>query len=198
MDSNINFNELWSKQKTGKPDTQDLVSKMNKFKTANLKRLILTNLTLIATSLFIIFVWVYYQPQLITTKIGIILCVLAMVIFLIAYNQSFTLFRKTSNALSNTEYLKDLLVIKSKQQFMQGTMLNLYFILLAVGIGLYLYEYARRMTTFWGIFTYAMTGFWMLFNWFYFRPKQIKKQQSKLDEIISKFKMLNEQLTENE
>lgn len=196
MDSNINFNELWSKQKTGKPDTQDLVSKMNKFKTANLKRLILTNLKLIATSLFIILVWVYYQPQLITTKIGIILCVLAMVIFLIAYNQSFTLFRKTSNALSNAEYLKDLLIIKSKQQFMQTTMLNLYFILLAAGISLYLYEYARRMTTFWGIFTYGITGFWMLFNWFYFRPKQIKKQQSRLDEIIGKFKMLNEQLTE--
>jgi uncharacterized membrane protein YciS (DUF1049 family) len=54
------------------------------------------------------------------------------------------------------------------------------------------------MTAFWGIFAYGITSIWILFNWFYLRPKQIKKQQSKLDEIIGKFKMLNEQLNEKE
>ena len=54
------------------------------------------------------------------------------------------------------------------------------------------------MTTFWGIFAYGTTSIWILFNWFYLRPKQIKKQQSKLDEIIGKFEMLNEQLNEKE
>ena len=196
MNSNINFNELWAKQKTGEPNKEDLLSKINKFKKSNLKRLIITNLLLIITSLFIIFIWVYYQPQMITTKIGIILTILAMVIFVIAYNKSFALFRKTTNTQSNSEYLKDLLAIKAKQQFMQTTMLNLYFVLLSTGIGLYMYEYTQLMTAFWGIFAYGITSIWILFNWFYLRPKQIKKQQSKLDEIIGKFEMLNEQLNE--
>ena len=194
MNSNINFNELWAKQKTGEPNKEDLLSKINKFKKSNLKRLIITNLLLIITSLFIIFIWVYYQPQMITTKIGIILTILAMVIFVIAYNQSFALFRKTTNTQSNSEYLKNLIAIKAKQQFMQTTMLNLYFVLLSTGIGLYMYEYTQLMTAFWGIFAYGITSIWILFNWFYLRPKQIKKQQSKLDEIIGKFEMLNEQL----
>jgi hypothetical protein len=196
MNSNINFNELWAKQKTGVPNKEELLSKINKFKKSNLKRLIITNLLLIITSLFIIFIWVHYQPQMIITKIGVILTILAMVIFVIVYNQSFTLFRKTYNTQSNSEYLKDLLAIKAKQQFMQTTMLNLYFVLLSTGIGLYMYEYTKLMTAFWGIFTYGITSIWILFNWFYLRPKQIKKQQSKLDEIISKFKMLIEQLDE--
>lgn len=196
MNSNINFNELWAKQKTGEPNKEDLLSKINKFKKSNLKRLIITNLLLIITSLFIIFIWVYYQPQMITTKIGIILTILTMVIFVITYNQSFALFRKTTNTQSNSEYLKDLLAIKAKQQFMQTTMLNLYFVLLSTGIGLYMYEYTQLMTAFWGIFAYGITSIWILFNWFYLRPKQIKKQQSKLDEIIGKFEMLNEQLNE--
>jgi hypothetical protein len=196
MNSNINFNELWEKQKTGEPNKEDLLLKINKFKKSNLKRLITTNLLLITTSLFIIFIWVYYQPQMITTKIGIILTILAMVIFVIAYNQSFELFRKISSTQSNSEYLIDLLAIKTKQQFMQTTMLNLYFVLLSIGIGLYMYEYTQRMTSFWGIFAYGITLIWILFNWFYLRPKQIRKQQSKLDEIISKFEILNKQLDE--
>jgi hypothetical protein len=196
MNSNINFNELWAKQKTGEPNKEDLLSKINKFKKSNLKRLIITNLLLIITSFFIIFIWVYYQPQMITTKIGIILTILAMVIFVIAYNQSFALFRKITNTQSNSEYLKELLAIKAKQQFMQTTMLNLYFVLLSTGIGLYMYEYTQLMTAFWVIFTYGITSIWILFNWFYLRPKQIKNQQSKLDEIISKFEMLIEQLDE--
>jgi hypothetical protein len=198
MNPNINFNELWAKQKTGEPDIEDLLSKMNTFKKSNLKKLIITNLLLITTSLFIILIWVYFQPQMITTKIGIIVTILAMVIFVIGYNQSFVLFRKQTNTLSTTEYLKDLLAIKAQQEFMQTTMLNLYFILLSAGIGLYMFEYTVRMTAFWGIVAYGITSIWILFNWFYLRPKQIKKQQSKLDEMIGKFEELHEQLTQNE
>jgi hypothetical protein len=197
MNPNINFNELWAKQKTGEPDIEDLLSKMNTFKKSNLKKLIITNLLLITTSLFIILIWVYFQPQMITTKIGIIVTILAMAIFVIGYNQSFVLFRKQTNTLSTTEYLKDLLAIKAQQEFMQTTMLNLYFVLLSTGIGLYMFEYTVRMTAFWGIVAYGITSIWILFNWFYLRPKQIKKQQSKLDEIIGKFEEIHEQLTQN-
>ena len=194
MDCNSNFNELWARQKTGVPNKEDLFLRANNFKKSNLKRLIKTNLLLIATSLFIIFIWVQYQPQMITTKLGIITTILAMVIFLIAYNQSFALFKNIPNTLSNCEYLKNLLVIKAKQQFMHTTMMNVYFVLLSLGIGLYLYEYTQRMTLFWGILTYGITAIWILFNWFYLRPRQIKKQQRKLEEIINKFENINKQL----
>lgn len=196
MDNNINFKDLWARQTTSQPNTDDLFLQINKLKTKNLRKLVVTNLLLIATSIFIIFIWAYYQPQLLTTKIGIILTIFAMIIYLFSYNQSFSLFKKTTNTQSNSEYLKDLLAMKTKQHFLQTTILNLYFVLLSLGIGLYMYEYTSRMTTFWGIFAYGITTIWILFNWFYLRPKQIKKQQTKLDEIINKFEMLNKQLDE--
>lgn len=77
-------------------------------------------------------------------------------------------------------------------------MLNLCFVLLSTGIGFYMYEYTQLMTAFWVIFIYGITSIWILFNWFYLRAKQIKKQQFKLDEIIDKFEILNEQLNEKE
>lgn len=196
MTNNINFTELWASQKTTLPNQNELISKMNSFKKNNLRKLIITNLLLIATSIFILFIWFYFEPQMIITKLGILLTILAMALFVIAYNQSFALFKNTSNTLSNSDYLKNLLLIKAKQHFMQTTMLNLYFVLLSTGIGLYMYEYVIRMTIFWGFLTCGITAIWVLFNWFYIRPKQIKKQTSKLDDIIAKFEMFNNQLKE--
>ncbi len=128
MDNNINFKDLWARQTTSQPNTDDLFLQINKLKTKNLRKLVVTNLLLIATSIFIIFIWAYYQPQLLTTKIGIILTIFAMIIYLFSYNQSFSLFKKTTNTQSNSEYLKDLLAMKTKQHFLQTTILNLYFV----------------------------------------------------------------------
>lgn len=194
MSDNINFKDLWVKQTSVAPNQKDLLIEIKKMKQSNFKKLVFTNILLIATSLFIIFIWMHYQPQLITTKIGIILTILAMVVFLFAYNKSYSLFKSHSNSQSNSDYLKNLLAIKAKQKFMETTMLNLYFILLSTGIGLYLYEYTSRMKPIWGIVTYGITFVWILFNWFYLRPKQIKKQTTKLDALIKKVEEINNQL----
>ncbi len=194
MDDNINFNELWAKQTSSEPNMENLLLQIKKMKQTNLRKLVITNCLLITTSVLIILVWIYFQPQFITTKIGIMLVILAMAIYLLVYNKSYSLFKDNMNSQSNRNYLNELLAIKAKQLFMQTTILNLYFVLLSTGLSLYMYEYALRMTTFWGVFVYGITALWILANWFYLRPRQIKKQQSKLDEIINKFQNINKQL----
>ncbi|QBN18251.1 hypothetical protein [Flavobacterium nackdongense] len=194
MSDDINFKDLWTQQKCVAPHPENLIFEVKKLKQNNLRKLLLTNLLLLVTALFIILIWTQYQPQFLTTKIGIILIILAIVVFLFAYNNSYSLFKSDKNAESNSDYLKDLLTIKAKQKFMETTMVNVYFVLLSIGIGLYMYEYTSRMTSFWGIFAYGITAIWILLNWFYLRPKQIKKQQTKLDEIITKIELLNQQL----
>jgi len=197
MDNNIDFKDLWNKQAVSQPNKEDLLSRLNKFKISSLRRLIISNVLLIATSAFIIFIWYYYQPQLITTKIGIVLTILAMVIYLFNYNKLFSSYKAIDNTQSNNEYLQKLIIIRTKQQFMQSTMLSLYFIILSLGICLYIYEYTSRMTTFWAIFAYSITLTWIGFNWFYIRPRQIKKQETKINELISKFETINKQLAGN-
>ncbi|MBK6772550.1 MAG: hypothetical protein IPG78_10570 [Ignavibacteria bacterium] len=46
--------------------------------------------------------------------------------------------------------------------------------------------------------SYFTTLMWIAFNWFYLRPRQIKKQRAKTDELIIKLEMLNRQISENE
>ncbi|MGE8433900.1 hypothetical protein [Chryseobacterium joostei] len=196
MDTNIDFKNIWKQQTSNKPNIEELLGKLKKFKNENLRKLILTNLLLIATSLGIAFIWYRYQPQLATTKIGIVLVILAMVIFLLAYNKLFMVFYKIDDTQSNSDYLQNLYLVKNKQKFMQTTMLNLYFIMLFLGICLYMYEYASRMTLISGILAYGLTFIWIGINWFYLRPKTIRKQQSKIDGLIDKFEEINNQLKE--
>ncbi len=196
MGSNIDFKNIWKQQTSHKPSMEELLGKMKKFRNENLRKLIMTNILLITVSLFIALIWYHYQPQFISTKIGIVLVILAMIIFLIAYNKLFTIFYKIDNTQSNVQHLQNLYLLKNKQKFMQNTMLNLYFIMLFLGIVLYLYEYTSRMTLISGIITYGVTLAWIGFNWFYIRPKTIRKQQAKLDGLISKFEEINNQLKE--
>jgi len=197
MATNIDFKNIWKQQTSNKPNMEELLGKLKKFRNQNLRRLIFSNIGLITTSLLILFIWYRYQPEMITTKIGIVLVVLGMAIFLFAYNKMFMVFYKIDQTQSNNEYLQSLYVVKSKQKFMQTTILNLYFIMLFLGICFYMYEYTSRMTLGSGILAYAVTLAWIAFNWFYLRPRTIKKQQGKLDELINKFEEINNQLKES-
>jgi len=194
MDNNIDFKDLWVKQTISPFNTNDLFSKVNRLKRTSLRKLIIANVLLIVTCVFIMFIWYYYQPKLITTKIGIVVCILAMVIYLFAYNQFFPLLKTIDYKQSNIEYLQDLISIKTKQHFLQSTMLRLYFIMLSSGLCLYMYEYTLMMPTFWAILSYTITLAWIGFNWFYIRPKIIKRQQIKIDDLISKFENVKRQL----
>jgi small-conductance mechanosensitive channel len=198
MSSNINFKDLWQQQPIIDPDMKDLMNRLHKFKQSNIRRLIKTNILLIATSLFIAFVWYYYQPDFITTKMGIVIIILAMAVFLFVYNKMFSLFNKIDDTIDNTHYLQSLILIKGRQRFLQHTMMNVYFAMLMAGICLYMYEYTSRMTMAAGIITYAVTLTWIIFNWFYLRPKTIKKQQAKLDDLISKFEGINREILDEQ
>ncbi|MGK0329895.1 MAG: hypothetical protein ACJAYY_000350 [Paraglaciecola sp.] len=196
METNIDFKKIWNTQKIKTPKVEILYAKANKLKSRSFLKLIVVNITLLLTITFIGFIWYYYQPELVTTKIGIIFTILAMLIFLLPYNKQFSLLSKTKTEPNNKEYLQQLIKLKEKQTFQQTTMLSIYFILLALGIGLYMFEYVSKMTITWGIITYAITILWFAINWFYVRPKTITKQNAKLNKLLGEFEKLNNQMND--
>lgn len=198
MENNIDFKNLWKQQAVTPPDIQDLFTKLKHFKRVSMRKLIITNVLLIATSVFILFIWYRFQPEFISTKIGIVLVILAMVIYLFVYNKLAVFFKTIDDTQSNSEYLQKLISIKTKQHFLQSTMMSLYFILLGLGLSLYMYEYASRMTILWAIVTYVVTLGWIGFTWFYLRPKEIKKEQTRVNNLIAKFEAVNNQLNADE
>lgn len=196
METNIDFKKIWNKQKIETPKVEVLYAKANKLKKRSFLKLILVNIIVLLTSAFIGFIWYYYQPELVTTKIGIVLTILAMIIFIFPYNKQFSLLSKTKTEPNSKEYLQQLIKLKEKQTFQQTTMLSVYFIILSLGIGLYIFEYVSRMSITWIITSYAITLLWIAINWFYLRPKTIRKQNAKINTLLVEFEKLNHQIIE--
>ncbi len=194
MSNNIDLKELWNKQEIKIPETKELFEKAANFKKKNIYKIIFINIALLMTSAFIISIWYYFQPESVTTKIGIVFIILAMVLYLIVYNRMIPLLLNVGYDLNSNQYLQQLLKLKEKQRFLQNTILNIYFILLSTGIFLYMMEYTSRMNVIGAILTYGITFIWIGINWFYFRPKSIKKQEDKINKLIDRFKLLSNQL----
>jgi hypothetical protein len=195
MSNNIDFKALWNLQSPSPPPVQAVIKRGQQFKKRKWYQLIGLNLLLIITCLFILSIWIYFQPQFMSTKIGIILAILAMVLFIGFQNALLPFLKKEDASLDNQAYLKLLLNIKNQQVFLQTKVINVYFLLLSLGIALYLFEYVSMMSFTLGLFCYGITFFWIAFNWFYLRPRIIKKQNLELDELIEQFEQLNAQLT---
>jgi len=45
----------------------------------------------------------------------------------------------------------------------------------------------------WGIVVYILFFAWVAFNWFHLRPRIIKKDRAKIDEMISHYDSIGEQ-----
>ena len=194
MNTNIDFKNLWNKQEMAIPDTEELFEKTNEFKKQSFRKLLLANVTLLLTTAFLLFIWYHYKPEFITSKIGIVCIILAMFLYLFVYNQMATFLKSNNYEMDTLHYLQQLLKLKAKQLFLQTTILNVYFILLSLGICLYMYEYTYRMTMLWATVIYGVTLSWIALNWFVFRPLTIRKQQKILNELIEKFEKINNQL----
>ncbi|RTY95147.1 hypothetical protein [Flavobacterium sp. GT3R68] len=196
--SETNFRDLWQSQKiNADSNAEAIVTKAKQLQKKTRLQIILGNLLLFVTMLFIIGIAIYFKPQMITSKIGIIL-VLAAIIMQITASSKLIVWNKSNAQKSNLDYLQQLVLFKKKQAFLQSTIMNIYFVLLGLGIVLYMIEYTIRMSTFAAIMTYGVTLAWIALNWFYLRPKIINKQQQKLNEVISNLESINEQfLKEN-
>ena len=196
MSTDFDFKDMWNKQQIPQLDTKELFAKANDLKKNIRSKMIIGNLLLIVTILFIGYIVWYFQPEKLTTKIGVIFTFIAIIMFIFSSIGLIKLLVKNNISTTNAEYLKQLIEIKQKQEFIQSTIMNLYFIFLSIGILLYMIEYAARMTPVGYITTYSITIAWLGFNYFYLRPKSLKKQQKKVNDLIEKIKEMNSQMKE--
>lgn len=198
-----NFNEiknLWHKQSVQDlPDVQEIIAQAKAFQRKTRISILLNNTLLALTIAFMLGVLVYYKPDYLTTKLGVLLAVIAMVMSIVLQNKMMQLLfpSKETNTDDNQHYLQKLIDFRNRQADFQDKVMSIYFLLLSVGIALYMIEYTMRMKWPYAVLCYAVTGAWIAFNWFYIRPKQIKKQRGKINAVIGNLEKVQSQLIEN-
>lgn len=194
MQESIDIKSLWHKQTEAMPDINALREQLARVRESGIRKVILTNLLLGTTTFFIVYIWIIYQPAFFMTKVGIALVISAMALYLLVSNKLLLTYEKIDSTLSNKRYLANLLELKNRQRFIHTRVMSLYFILLSIGISLYMVEYTQRMTFFWALTAYVLTLSWIAFNWFYTRPRSITKQQKEVNDLLVKLEQVNVQM----
>jgi len=199
MSTEMDFKALWNKQSTSDmPDTKELFTKADGLKKRTRNKLIKLNLVLLATTAIMVYMWFNIDNEHLTTRIGLILIVLAIVSYLAVSNQIMPMLFKSDFEISSQEYLNQLIRIKRKEDFLNKVMINIYFTLLSAGLALYMLQFIARMSTAWAV-TYVVLSFgWIAFSWFHLRPRGIKKKGKALNDMIERLEEVNGQLRDSD
>lgn len=194
MEANTDFKAIWKAQKVATPDTTQLFKRANKLKKKGRFTLLFVSATLLLTIIYVSFIWYYYQPEFMTTKIGIVLAIIAMLVFLVPFKKQFSILDDRETTASCKEYLQQLIALQKAQTYQQTKILSSYFVMLSSGISFYLIEFVTQMTFLWGTITYSLTFLWFAFVWWYLRPRIILEQNKKLNNLVGDFKKVAQQM----
>ena len=198
MDNFNDIKSIWHNQPdVPMPSLAEVTKEAQKSKSKMIKKNIIGIVLMSATLLFIGYLCIAADFKYVTTKIGMIIIIIAIIGSLIINTQLLTiLLNAADNTNDNNAYLKQLIRYRNKQGFMQKTGMIIYFILLSLGLVMYMFEFFMRDKTF-GIVAYFITLAWIAFNWFYIRPKTIKKQVLKTNDLISQMENISKQYVQN-
>lgn len=195
MDNFEELKQLWQQAAPNAgPSAAEVTAQARKYR----RKLVLRNmggtLLLLFTAVYISVLAYHYHSKMLSTRIGewcVLLAVAGMAILntgLLRY-----LLQQVSNAADVHSYLIQLKAYRKRMQFIQTTGFAVYFILFTAGLGLYFYELTHNDLWF-ALLTYGLTGAWIAFNWFYVRPRKIRKQTEKLNLEIARLEQLSGQL----
>jgi len=199
MSAEVDLKALWNKEEAkDMPDTKELLKKADRVRKLTRIKLITQTLILLATVAVLLTVGFRIDHEQVTTVIGLVLMIIAIVSYLAVANQLLPMLFKSDIGGSSQDYLNQLIRIKRKNEFINKVMINIYFGLLSLGVFLYSLQFVKRMSTGWEVFYYVMVFGWMGFSWFWSRPRGVKKKQKPLNDIIERLEAVNKQLGDSD
>lgn len=190
-----NIQNLWQADKGASlPDSKEIITQIRKTRKKMLRRNIIGVVVLCLTFFYIIFVGWYYHFEKWTTRTGIIVVLVAIVMVIVFNSRLVQLLLKQEDiTLDNRKYLEQLIHYRNTQHIIHFRGMVWYFILLTLGICLYMVEFAERSVYF-GIAAYALTLGWIAFAWLYLMRRAKKKQAREVDMQIENLKRLVEKM----
>ena len=198
MNNFDDIRNIWQNQDAAKvPDMSEVIKAAGKNRRSIIIKNLLGLITLGGTVIFISWIGFAADFKYLTTKLGIVLIVISIIAAMVLNSQMLMLIlERSDDTLTNADYLKQLISYRNKQRFFQTKGIALYYLMLTLGFILYLYEFYARNASF-GLKAYGLTLLWIAFAWFYIRPRAIKKQEQKINELIEQIESISGQLDDN-
>jgi hypothetical protein len=195
-----NFDELKSAWKKETPPAalqyEEAKKRADHYRSSHVRKRLLSIGMLSAVIVVFVLILLNYEAKYITTPLGLLLAGMAIVCAIGWETVLIQFLMKPIDMQADSKtFLTYWQTYQKRVEWAQKTGISLYFILLSLGLALYLFEFANRDWRY-GVFFYLVTGAWILFNWFYFRPRVIKKQNQKTRALMEDAERLASQLEE--
>lgn len=186
-----NIQNLWqAASDKDLPDAKEIIMSVQKARRKMIRRNIIGGSILCFTFLYICFIGWHYHFEQWTTRAGIIITLFAIVMGVAFNSHLVQLLLKQSNlALDNRAYLQQLIHFRNTQHVIRTKGQALYYLLLTLGLVLYMIEFAKRNIYF-GIIAYSITLGWIAFSWFYILKKRKAAHTKEINEQIDNIEKL--------
>lgn len=195
MDNFDEIKNIWQTHRTERlPSISNINNAIKGYQATKKKNIIYLIFLAIICLFAMIWVVVDYQSNLWTTRIGEALFIL-MSIYLF-YSKLMSLKRsKQEELLSAKNYLDDLKEKTKKEAINESQ--PILFIILSFAFFFYVYEMlAANKTQL--IAGYCILFFFLVFMWFVYRPIKIKRQQTKIKDLLNKIDSIKNQTNEKD
>lgn len=196
MKPNYNFQEIWNQKNIEVPDIKEIKAKAEKYRKKQILKDIGLIVLLSSCALMVIAIWIFINFTFFTTKLGIMLVLIAVFSYAYLVYQNINILKKVNTSATNQEYLIAMKKTEQQQIYMQTKGLGFYYITLFLGFMVYFYEFALKMSWLGSLLTYGLTIFWCVISWFIVRPRQIRKQKEKISTVIGSLEKLGKSLDE--
>ena len=141
---------------------------------------------LLAAMIFFVFTsWVTY--------VGIIIILITMALYIMMMVRDYRIISNQDVTINPTEYLQSLKEYQKNRTEVYGWLYYLYVILMSTGLLLYFFEVLQSASTAFKTFAYGGYIAFILFCSFYIRSHFVKTEQEKLNLLIDRLVMLQEQ-----
>lgn len=195
MEEFKDLENLWKQAETKAPAKNTNISKIKnnrmKLKNTHIKGAIM----LILTGILILILMTTFEDKIKTAPIIASMVIISAICFLQAILMLYNAKKITDIDESETPsfHLHQWRNYQIFQKNQRHWNMPIYYILLSSALGVYLFELLKNADLWKMILAFVITYSWMIFAYFYLGEREIKKQDAKLDGIISELKDLETQ-----
>jgi hypothetical protein len=197
MKNTNDLKEIWKQnESTTVPPIQEVTTRAKGTIRKIRNKLFFSGFIAAAVLGYLIYTQTKMQNEMLTTKIGVTIMALGIVLYLIVSNSILNMFLKNEFSADSRTFLDKMIVLKGKLEMLYKTITTIYFVALTAGLFLALIEQTMSETVLHKVLTYGLSVVWIAFAWFVLRPREMKKLY-RLTDSINSLQNIRSQFAEN-
>ena len=173
---------------------EDVLKYIRKSKNGFANKLLIELIGMSAAMILIMYVWITSPFKMWTTHLGILIVIFCCLYYLYVQIRDYTLIKDESLLLNKPEeYIRYIKKYRQNRYILNTRKYKIYTFFLSIGLALYFIEISFLASIWITVAGIVFTVAWILFCYLFLMKNYIRKEESKLGEMIENLERLQKQ-----